>query len=163
MIRWENWLEVLRLFLHLFGLARVATDFLFYPKGKVKKHGKNLLRCLVGSGGRLWKGKVLAPFSSMVIHGLLVTCFRSLAFDFQLLEMVVCVCVFWKCFEKDAFVSATVVTILYSNVLQRCVSFRKDVSRFWKLFWKCVVECVLKVCYGVCFESRQVCFASLIK
>ena len=44
---------VLRLYSHLFGLARVATDFLFYPKGKVKKHGKNLLRCFVGSGGRL--------------------------------------------------------------------------------------------------------------
>ena len=43
------------------------------------------------------EGKVLAPFSSMVFHGLLVTCFRSVAFAFQLFEMVL-LCVVLKVF-----------------------------------------------------------------
>ena len=33
----------------------------FYPKGKVKKIRKDLWDYLLSSGGRLWKGKVLAP------------------------------------------------------------------------------------------------------
>ena len=33
-----------------FSLARVATDFLFYPKERFKKHNKKLLRCFLGFG-----------------------------------------------------------------------------------------------------------------
>ena len=82
--------------------------FYFILKERLKKHIKNLLRCFVGPGSRLWKGKVLAPFSSMVIHGLFVTWFfRALALIFGCLKLVcvcvcVCVCVFWKCFWRDA-------------------------------------------------------------
>ena len=36
----------------------------------------------------------------MVFHGLLVTCFRSLAFAFQLFEMVLCVCGFENVLKK---------------------------------------------------------------
>ena len=87
-----------------FSLARVATDFLFYSKERLKSTGKNLLRCSMGSGGRLWKGKVLAPFPSMVIHGLLVTWFfRSLALFFDCFEKwCVCGCFFENVLEKDA-------------------------------------------------------------
>ena len=66
-------------------LARVATDFSFIQKGKVKKHRKNLWDCFLSSEGRLWKGKVLAPFLSMVFHGLLGTCS-----SFKLLVCVLC-------------------------------------------------------------------------
>ena len=50
-IRWENWLEFLRLYSHLFGLARVATGFLFYPKGKVKKAQQKPFEIFRGFGG----------------------------------------------------------------------------------------------------------------
>ena len=36
-----------------FGLARVATDFLFYPKERTKAQKNSFLRCFSGSGGRL--------------------------------------------------------------------------------------------------------------
>ena len=85
-----------------FGLARVATEFLFYPKERSKSTWKTF-EIVFGFGGRLLKGKVLAPFSSMVFYGLLVTCFRSFAFAFQLFEMVL-LCVVLKVFWKEAFV-----------------------------------------------------------
>ena len=40
-----------RLYSHLFGLARVATDFLFYPKGKVKKAQEKPFEMFRGFGG----------------------------------------------------------------------------------------------------------------
>ena len=140
---------------HLFGLARVATDFLFYPKGKVKKHRKDLWDVFLGSGGRWWKGKLLAPFSSMVIHGLLVTCFRSLALIFDCLKLW-CMCVFWKCFfEIDAFVSATIVMTrvwVYTTV---CI-FSK------KMFQNVFGEFVLKVFVRCGFWKGGKCFCKLI-
>ena len=53
--------------------------------------------------------------STLFIHGFpwaLSYLFRSLAFAFQLFEMVLCVCGFEKCFEKEAIVVATFVMIL---------------------------------------------------
>ena len=50
-IRWENWLCFLRSYLHLCGWARVATDFLFYPKGKVKKAQQKPFEIFRGFGG----------------------------------------------------------------------------------------------------------------
>ena len=45
----------------------------FYPiKEMVKRTGKTF-ETFLSSGGRLWKGKVLAPFSSVVIYGLLIS------------------------------------------------------------------------------------------
>ena len=45
-----------------------------------------------GGGGRLWKGKVLEPFLSIVFHGLLGTCsFFEIAF--------VCLCALKKTFQ----------------------------------------------------------------
>ena len=45
----------------------------FYPiKEKVKRTGKTFWEFFLSSGGRLWKGKVLTPFSSVVIYGLLI-------------------------------------------------------------------------------------------
>ena len=55
------------------SLARVATKFSFIQKERWKSTGKTFRDYFSGSGGRLWKGKVLAPFSFMVFHGLLVT------------------------------------------------------------------------------------------
>ena len=92
----------------------------------------------MGSGGRLQKGKVLAPFLSMVIHGLLVTCFGSLAFAFQLLEMVFCVCVCgFECFTK-VFV-----------FLKRCFNV-------FESCFESVVMCDLKNRQVFCFASWQV-------
>ena len=55
-------------------IARAVTGFSFIQKGNVKNHRKDLSRLFLGFGGRLWKGKVLASFPSVVIYGLLVTC-----------------------------------------------------------------------------------------
>ena len=60
-------------------------QLLFYPiKERVKRTGKTFENFL-SKGGRLCKGKILAPFSSVVIYGLLIAS--------SLLKML-CVCVF---------------------------------------------------------------------
>ena len=63
----------------------------FYP---IRKGGKEQERpyLILSSGGRLYKGKVLAPFVSMVIHGLLI----ASSLMFSLFAKVGCV---WKTFQ----------------------------------------------------------------
>ena len=56
------------------------------------KRTGNTFEIFLGSGGRLRKGKVLAPFSSVVIYGLLIT-------YLTLFEML-CVCVFEYILKK---------------------------------------------------------------
>ena len=151
MIRWENWLEVLRLCSQMFRFSKSRHRVFILSKRKGKKAQERPLRLFLGSGGRLWKGKVLAPFSSMVFNGLLVTCFRSLAFAFQLFEMVLRVW-FWKMFWKEAIVVATFVMIhvwMYTKVF----IFLKSFQCFESLFWSCVVMCVLKKWQGFVFAS----------
>ena len=94
-MRWENWLEVLRLCSQMFRFSKSHHRLFILSKGKVKKHKKDLWDVFLGSGGRLWKGKVQAPFSSMVIHGLLVTCLDHLLLLFNCLKWC-----FMCCFEN---------------------------------------------------------------
>ena len=64
----------LRLFLQNVAVSKSRHRLLFYPTRKGKKHRKiPFSRYFSGLGGRLKKGKVLAPFLSVVIHGLLGT------------------------------------------------------------------------------------------
>ena len=69
-IRWENLLVF-----HF--IAKVADSkshhrlFFYLKKERVKRTEKDLLRLFLSNGGRLWKGKVLAPFQSVVFYGLL--------------------------------------------------------------------------------------------
>ena len=65
--------------------------FLLSNKGKGENNRKRPFESFLSKGGRLSKGKVLAPFLSVVIHGLLGTCslcFQKFAF--------LCDCGFWK-------------------------------------------------------------------
>ena len=84
----------------------------------------------------------------MVFHGLLVTCFRSLAFAFQLFEMVLCVCGFENVLKK--------MPCLGNLCNNSCWDVYKGVcllKRFSFVFEDCfesVVRCVL--------ENRQVFF-----
>ena len=72
-------------------IANVAVSksrhrLFFYPnKGKGENNRKDLSRVFLSKGDRLWKGKMLVPFPSVVIYGLLVAS--------SLLQML-CVCVF---------------------------------------------------------------------
>ena len=101
--------------------------------------------------------------STLFIHGypwaLSYLVFRSLALIFDCLKngVCVCVCVFWKCFEIDAFVSATIVMTrvwVYTTV---CI-FSK---RYFKVFLEVCFESVCEVWF---LKRRQVfCFASLIQ
>ena len=78
----------LRLFSHLFGLARVATDFSFIQKGKVKKAQEKPLILFLELGGLIMKREGISTLS---IHGYpwaLSYLLRSLALHFQLFEMV---------------------------------------------------------------------------
>ena len=70
----------------------------------------------------------------MVIHGLLVTCFRSLAFAFQLFEMVLCVCGFENVLKK--------MPCLGNLCNDSCLSIYKDVCLFENMFQ----------CFESCFE-----------
>ena len=75
-----------------FVFANVAVSksrhrLFFYPtKERVKRTEKDLFEMFLSKGGRLWKGKVLAPFPSVVFHGLLEVCSffkRLLCFVFE--------------------------------------------------------------------------------
>ena len=89
----------------------------------------------------------------MVIHGLLVTCFRSLAFAFQLFEMVLCVCGFENVLKK--------MPCLGNHCNDSCLSIYKGVCLFENMF-QCFESCFLKLCCGVCFEKWQGCFARFL-
>ena len=86
----------------------------------MKRTEKYLFSRFLSTRGRLWKGKVLAPFPSMVFHGLLGTC--------SFLKLLVCVC----------------VLIFLKNVLLRdnpCISPQGcDEVVFEYLFEKCKSE-----------------------
>ena len=54
----------------------------------MKRTEKDLFRDFMSNGGRLWKGKVLAPFPSVVFHRLLGTCsFLKIVFVFVCFEI----------------------------------------------------------------------------
>ena len=57
----------------IIAFSKSRHRLFFYPKGKAKKNRQDLWDVFLSSGGRLWKGEVLAPFSSMVFHGHLFT------------------------------------------------------------------------------------------
>ena len=90
----------------------------------------------------------------MVIHGLLFTCFRSLTFASQLLEMVFCVCDFENILKKMPCLGN-----LCNNSFECFTKVFVFLKRCFNVFKSCFGSCVCEVC----FESRQVCFASLIK
>ena len=78
----------------------------------------------------------------MVIHGLLVTCFRSLAFDFKLLEMVVCVC-------ENVLKKMPCLGNCCNNSLLECFT---KVYVFSKRYFNVFESCFEIVC-GVGFEK----------
>ena len=63
-----------------FVFANVAVSksrhriFCYLTQERVKRTKKNLFQDFLDKGGRLWKGKVLEPFPSVVFHGLLEVC-----------------------------------------------------------------------------------------
>ena len=146
-------------FAFVFALVRFSKSryrLFILSKGKAKKHRKDLWDVFLGSGGRLWKAKVLALFSSMVIHGLLVTCFRSLAFAFKLFEMVLCVCGFENVLKK--------MPCLGNLCNDSCLNIYKGVCLFEKIF-QCFESC-FEICFEVVlwsvFENWQGCFARFL-
>ena len=86
----------------------------------------------------------------MVIHGLLVTCFRSLTFAFQLFEMVLCVCGFENVLKK--------MPCLGNLCNDSCFNIYKGVCIFEKII-QCFESCFEVVLWSV-FEKRQGCFQS---
>ena len=85
----------------------------FYPtKERVKRTEKDIFRDFLSKGGRLWKGKVLTPFPSVVFHWLLGTCsFLKIVCVFMVLKVFICFMV-------------TLVSVLKS-----------EIKRFWKDFF----------------------------
>ena len=82
--------------------------FFFTNKGKGEKNRKDLLGIFLSSGGRLWKGKVLAPFPSVVAYGLLATT--------SLLKILFCVSIFEDILERRLS-AANFVMILVSLIM----------------------------------------------
>ena len=79
----------------------------------------------------------------MVIHGLLVTCFRSLAFAFHLFEMVLCVCGFENVLKKMPCLGNHC-----NNSLLKCFT---KVFVFLKRCFNVFESCVC----GMCFENGK--------
>ena len=74
----------------------------------------------------------------MVIHGILVTCFRSLAFSFQLFEMVLCVCGFENVLKNmpclgnlcnDSCLNIYKGVCLFEKIIQCFASFFDQVTK----------------------------------
>ena len=117
--------------------------FLLSNKGKGEKNGKDLWDVYLSSRGRLWKGKVLAPFSSMVFHELLVTCLDHL-FAFSIVWNGA-LCGFERVLKRGHCCGNLCNDSCLNNVYKYVLSFEKCfiVWKFvWKLFWNCV--CVWK-------------------
>ena len=74
------------------AVSKSRSRLFFYPTNeRVKRTEKDLFDSFLSKGGRLWKGKVLAPFRSVVFHGLLGTfSFLKIAFVFVCFENFVC-------------------------------------------------------------------------
>ena len=81
----------------------------------------------------------------MVIHGLLVTCFRSLVFAFQLFEMVLCMCGFENVLKK--------MPCLGNLCNDSCLNIYNGMCLFEKIF-QCF-EIVLKLCCEVCLKMAR--------
>ena len=103
--------------------------------------------------------------STLFIHGypwaLSYLVLDHLPLIFNCLKLwCVCVC-FWKCFWKRCLVLGNHCDDSCLSVLQRCVSFRKDVSNvFESLFWKCFGERCL-VLGQPCNNSLLECFTKV--
>ena len=140
-IRWENWLVFCVRIRTCAVEQESPPTFYFILKERLKKHSKNLLRYFVGSGGRLWKGKVLAPFSSMVIHGLLVTWFLDhLPWFLIAWKWWMCEC-FWKCFGRRCLVLGYPCNnSLLECFTKVCIFSKRCFKCFWKLFFESVYE-----------------------
>ena len=67
-----NWLCVFLLWKANVAVSKSRHRLFFYPIRKGGKEQERPYFRFLGSGGTLYKGKVLAPFVSMVIHGLLI-------------------------------------------------------------------------------------------
>ena len=67
-------LGVLRLCLQNVAVSKSHHRLLFHPIMEKEKEQKKPFFEILSTGGRLSKGKVLAPFISVVFHGLLGTC-----------------------------------------------------------------------------------------
>ena len=98
--------------------------------------------------------------STLFIHGYpwaLSYLFRSLAFSFQLFEMVLCVW-FWKMFWKEAFCLGN----LYND---SCLNVYKGVCLLKIYFnvWKFVLGNFLKLCCEVCLKIARMFLQVLIK
>ena len=150
-MRWENWLEVLRLCSQMFRFRKSRHRLFILSKGKVKKHRKDLWDVFLGTGGRLWKGKVLAPFSSMVIHGLLVTCLDHLLLLFNCLKW--CFLYGFKNILKRGLCLGNLCNDSCLNVYKG-VCLLKNVSMFESLFWEMFWNCV--VCFEISKDGLQV-------
>ena len=135
-------------------IANVAVSksrhwIFFYPKGKAEKNRKDFWDYFLSSWDRLWKGKVLSSFASIVIYGLLLLS-RSLVFVWKC-----ALCGFLKYFVKKPLSRKTFVMILVCKNVYKVLSF-------WKCFevWKMVLNFFLKVLVFVLKISKDVCFES---
>ena len=93
----------------------------------------------------------------MVIHGLLVTRFRSLAFAFQLFEMVLCVCGFENVLKKMPCLG-NLCNDSFLNIYKGVCLFEKIIQCFESCF-----EIVLKLCCEVCLKIARMFLQVLIK
>ena len=88
-------------------IARVANNFSFYPiNAGMKRTGKTFWE-FSEFGGRLWKGKVLAPFSSVVIYGLLIAS--------SLLFAMLCVCMFENTLKMPKYGKFVMILVSVKN------------------------------------------------
>ena len=103
--RWENWLGSLRFLFANVAVSKSRHRLFFYlTKERVKRTEKELFRDFMSKGGKLWKGRVLASFPSVVFHGLLGTC--------SFWKLFVCLCVL-----KDfVWFMVTLVSVLKSVI-----------------------------------------------
>ena len=81
----------------------------------------------------------------MVFHGLLVTCFGSLAFAFQLFEMVLCACGFQTVLKKMPCLGNHCNNSLLECFTKVFIFLKRCFNVFESCFGSCVVKCVLKV------------------
>ena len=100
MIRWEElavfWNDGLRFAFFSAkcgGKQESSPTFILSNKERKKAQKNSFFEIFLSKGGRLWKGKVLAPFPSVFFYGLLDTC--------SFLRIAFCAYAFEKCLLYD--------------------------------------------------------------
>ena len=118
------------------------------------------MRIFLSSGGSLWKGKVLEPFSSAVIYWLLISWSLWNALCLCKFENILKTPKFGKLYN-DSRIIENVYKVLALKIFCLKMSFWKSqceaILQWFSYHWECIQKCLFWQIFGKC-EVQMVLF-----